>query len=203
MTQRFLRCCHFSIRVLAACIAFGAAGSLVGCKATASKGPYAPLAETKRDSAHSQRLMLEAADLIATDPPRAEALLRDALNADLYNGPAHNNLGAVFLSQGKLYEAAGEFEWARKLMPGHPDPRLNLALVLEKAGRTDEALATYATALEVFPAHIPSMQALTRLQLRAGRADDRTAEMLDEIALRGESPLWRDWARLQRARMGP
>ncbi|MBK9189388.1 MAG: tetratricopeptide repeat protein [Phycisphaerales bacterium] len=147
--------------------------------------------------------MLEAADLIATDPPRAEALLRDALNADLYNGPAHNNLGAVFLSQGKLYEAAGEFEWARKLMPGHPDPRLNLALVLEKAGRTDEALATYATALEVFPAHIPSMQALTRLQLRAGRADDRTAEMLDEIALRGESTLWRDWARLQRARMGP
>lgn len=200
--------CHtrrlwFPIRALAAYIALGAAGSLAGCASTASKGPYTPLGEVQRDPARSQQLMLEAADLIATDPPRAEALLRDALNADLYNGPAHNNLGAVFLSQGKLYEAAGEFEWARKLMPGHPDPRLNLALVLEKAGRTDEALATYATALEVYPAHIPSMQALARLQLRAGRADSRTAEMLDEIALRGESPLWRDWARLQRARMGP
>jgi Tfp pilus assembly protein PilF len=159
--------------------------------------------EGGRDPAGSQRLAQEAIKIVATDPARAETLLREALNADLYNGPAHNNLGALYLSQGKLYEAAGEFEWARKLMPGHPDPRLNLALVLERAGRTDEALATYTTALEVYPEHIPTMQALTRLQLRAGRTDDRTARMLDEVALRGETPAWRDWAKFQRARLIP
>lgn len=172
-----------------------------GCATTKPPGPYSPMTEAGRDPAASQRLTQEAAALIASDPPRAESLLRDALNADLYNGPAHNNLGALYLSQGKLYEAAGEFEWARKLMPGHPDPRLNLALTLEKAGRTDEALATYATALEVYPEHVPTLQALTRLQLRTGRADDRTAKMLDEVAMRGETPAWRDWAKFQRARM--
>ena len=174
-----------------------------GCATTKPPGPYSPMSEAARDPAASQRLAQEAIKLVATDPARAEALLREALNADLYNGPAHNNLGAMYLSQGKLYEAAGEFEWARKLMPGHPDPRLNLALVLEGAGRTDDALATYATALEVYPEHVPTMQALTRLQLRAGRTDDRTPRMLDEVAMRGETAAWRDWAKFQRARMAP
>ncbi|MBX3410404.1 MAG: tetratricopeptide repeat protein [Phycisphaeraceae bacterium] len=176
---------------------------LSGCASNKAPGPYAPMTQDQRDPAASQRLAQEAAEFISSNPARAESLLREALSADLYNGPAHNNLGALYLAQGKLYEAAGEFEWARKLMPGHPDPRLNLALTLEKAGRTDESLATYATALEVYPDHIPTMQALTRLQLRAGRADDRTPLMLDDIALRGDTPAWRDWARYQRARLGP
>lgn len=174
-----------------------------GCTAPKPAGPYAPMADVARDPAASVRLTQEAVSVLAADPARAESLLRDALTADLYNGPAHNNLGTLYLAQGKLYEAASEFEWARKLMPGHPDPRLNLALTLEKAGRTDEALTTYATALEVYPEHIPTMQAMTRLQLRAGRTDDRTSQMLEEVALRGETQQWRDWAKLQRARMGP
>ncbi len=40
----------------------------------------------------------------------------------------------MFLGQRKLYEAANEFEWAKKLLPGHPDPRVNLARTLEEAG---------------------------------------------------------------------
>lgn len=79
---------------------------------------------------------------------------------------------------------------------------MNLALTLETAGRTDEALTTYAAALEVYPEHIPTMQALTRLQLRSGKTTDRTAAMLDQVALRGESQIWRDWAQLQRTRLG-
>jgi hypothetical protein len=50
----------------------------------------------------------------------------EALSADLFFGLAHNNLGVLYLKEDKLYEAANEFEWARKLMPGHPDPRMNL-----------------------------------------------------------------------------
>jgi Flp pilus assembly protein TadD len=98
----------------------------------------------------------------ASADEEAEAILREALAADLYHGPAHNNLGVVYLRQGRLYEAANEFEWARKLMPGNPDPRFNLALTLERAGRTGEALAMYGTALEVEEGHLPSMQALAR-----------------------------------------
>lgn len=178
--------------------------TLAGCKGGGARavGPYTPVSEAMRDTAKAERLTREAADLIDTNPTRAEELLRAALTADLYHGPAHNNLGVLYLNQDKLYEAAGEFEWAKKLLPGHPDPRMNLALVFESAGRTDEALATYATALEVYPEHLPSMQALARLQVRTGKRDERTPRMLREIALRGESDTWRDWARFQLAKAG-
>ncbi|MCP3902143.1 MAG: tetratricopeptide repeat protein [Planctomycetes bacterium] len=166
---------------------------VAGC-ATTSTSPYAEQPMVRRDTVRAQSLTQKAAALIEDDPEKAEELLREALTADLYHGPAHNNLGVLYLQQSKLYEAANEFEWARKLMPGHPDPRMNLALTLEHAGRIDEAMATYGTALEVYPNHLPTMQALARLQVRSGKTDDRTRRFLEEIALRGESPEWREWA---------
>lgn len=188
-------------------IAITAAAMLLaasGCnsnRSRASTSPYTAQAEGVRDTARAERLCREASEYIGTDAEKAESILREALAADLYHGPSHNNLGVVFLQQGKLYDAAGEFEWARKLMPGHPDPRMNLALVFESAGHTDDALAGYATALEVYPEHLPTIQALTRLQVRSGRQDDRTSEYLKTVAFRGENPEWRDWARLQLAKM--
>lgn len=163
-------------------------------------GSYAPRAEHARDPRRADELNRNAADLMERDPAKAEGLLREALTCDLYHGPAHNNLGVIYLGQGKLYEAAGEFEWARKLMPGHPDPRINLALTLERAGKTDESIATYHTALEVYPGHIQAIKGLTRLEIRSGRTGPGTAGRLDEIALRGESEEWRGWAKLQAAR---
>ena len=174
--------------------------ALVSCGSHRMASPYTTPGEGDRDSLKAQRLTQEAAAIIDKNPARAEGLLREALAADLYHGPAHNNLGVLFLKQGNLYSAASEFEWAQKLMPGLPDPRMNLALVLERAGRTDQALAQYSTALEVYPDHLPTLQAMTRLQLRSGKADDRTKHALQEIALRGERQDWRDWARGQLTR---
>lgn len=157
------------------------------------QGPYSSATDAMRDPVKAQRLTLEAAE--EPDPLRAERLLRDALTADLYHGPAHNNLGVLYLRRGDLYAAASEFEWAKKLLPGHPDPRLNLALTLERAGRTDEAISAYAAALEVYDGHIPTIQALARLKVKAGRTDDSIRSMLEDIAWRGESQAWREWAR--------
>ena len=168
--------------------------TLQGCSSSKATNPYTSQNEGARDSATAQRLTHESAELMAEDPEKAERLLREALAADLWHGPAHNNLGVILLNRESWYEAAGEFEWARKLMPGHPDPRMNLALTLEKAGRVDEALATYQTALEVYPGHIPTIQAMTRLQLRSNRVDNRTHGFLREVALAGETQEWRDWA---------
>ena len=173
---------------------------LVGCAASPA-GPYTPPAEIERDTARAEALTRKALAVLDHDTERAEALLREALTADLYHGPAHNDLGVLYLNQSKLYEAANEFEWARKLMPGHPDPRLNLGLTLERAGRFEQALDSYNTALEVFTEHVPSMQAIARLTLRLKRDDPRLKSMLQEIALRGESEQWRGWARLQRTRL--
>ncbi len=174
---------------------------VAGC-AHPAPSPYQTPSGAARNPLKAQQLTQEAAKLIDTDPERAERLLRDALTADLHYGPAHNDLGVIYLANGQLYEAAHEFEWARKLMPGHPDPRMNLALTLERAGRIDEAMATYDTALEVYPNHLPTIQALARLQLRRGRPDDRTPGFLKEIALRSDAE-WQRWARQQMTRRSP
>lgn len=163
-------------------------------------GPYRPQSVQSRDSLEAQRLTQIAADLVESDPTEAERVLRQALDHDLHHGPAHNNLGIIYLSQGRLYDAAGEFEWARKLMPGHPDPRVNLGLTLERAGRMGEAIDAYEAAIESRPAHLPAIQALARCQLRHNRVDSQTPALLGDIALRGD-PGWQMWARKQLARM--
>jgi tetratricopeptide (TPR) repeat protein len=175
--------------VLAVMASIGA----VGCRSTAS-GPYNPPDTTSRETAEAERLSREAAAVIATDPEKSEGLLRESLSKDLFFGPAHNNLGIVFLKQGKLYEAAGEFEWARKLMPGHPDPRVNLAITLERAGKTEDALATYTAALEVYPDYLPAIEGLASLTARAGKHDDHMQAWLKEIGLHEEDSRWRAWA---------
>lgn len=167
---------------------------LLGCRSTGT-GPYETHGDAARNTLHAQELSKEAADLIDSDPDQALRLLRQALTADLFFGPAHNNLGVVHLKAGRLYEAAEEFEWARKLMPGHPDPRMNLALTLEQAGKTDEAIQTYKTALEVYPGHIATVQALARLQVTSGRRSPELGAWLDQTAMQGETEKWREWAR--------
>lgn len=135
-------------------------------------------------------------------PERAEELLRQALTANLYHGPAHNNLGVLHLNRGNLYEAAHEFEWARKLMPGHPDPRMNLGLTLERAGRIDNAVDAYASALDVYPNHLPTIEALTLCEVRHNRISSATMDRLQQLAIDGSSESWRSWAARQRFRMG-
>ncbi len=174
-------------------VVLGALAMASACR-TGQVGPYAPVDGVSRSTVEAEALNRRAADLITSDPARAEELLREALTKDLFFGPAHNNLGVVYFKQKKLYEAANEFEWARKLLPGNPDPRINLALVLEAAGRTDEALKAYEAALEVAPECVAAMQGAASLTLRAGRQDARLQRWLDEVALRGEAAGWRHWA---------
>lgn len=169
--------------------------SLVSCAARPKGSAYEGVSEAARDPVEADRLSRLAATVADRDVIEAERLLRQALSNDLFCGPAHHNLGTLLLARGELYEAANEFEWAAKLMPGHPDPRLNLGLALERAGRTDESLNAYRTALDVRPGHVQSMQAMASLQIRSGRTQPETSQMLREIALRGDSAHWRDWAR--------
>jgi len=166
----------------------------VGCRSTSNQGPYESLAAEKRDTSAAEALNREAALELDSDPKGAEVLLRDALSKDLFFGPAHNNLGVLHLKRGELYEAASEFEWARKLLPGNPDPRINLAITLERAGRTGDAMEAYKTALEVQPGSVIAMQGAAVLAVRAGRNEAQLDEWLREIAMRGESELWRMWA---------
>ena len=170
---------------------------IAGCRTQSTVSPYQVPSEADRATSVAEKLNREAADLIDSNPAKAESLLRDALTKDLFFGPAHNNLGVVFLHQQKLYEAAHEFEWARKLLPGNPDPRVNLALTLERAGRLDEAFKTYETALEVAPEGLAAIEGLASLALRTQREDVRLAAWIERIALEAQDESWRRWALAQ------
>lgn len=177
----------------------GLAG-MTGCAGAGAVNPYTDGGGTPRDPGRSRELAARAKEVAGHDSRAAESLLRQALQADLFNGPAHNNLGILLLEQDRLYEAAEEFEWAKKLMPGHPDPRVNLAMTLERAGRTDEALASYDAATALYDNYLPALQGRARLKIATGRSDASTVSDLNEIALRGDGE-WREWAALWAAKL--
>lgn len=168
----------------------------VGCAPRASLSPYSKTNTVIRHPDKARALHERATKISQSDPVEAERLVRAALAADLYHGPSHNNLGTLLLARGELYEAAQEFEWARKLMPGHPSPRVNLAMTLERAGKVDDALKEYDAALAVYDHYLPAIEGKARLQILSGTTDETTLALLDAIALRAD-PSWKNWARLQ------
>lgn len=182
-----------------AAAALVAAMFLAGCGS--GRGPYSDNGSKHRDIARAESSYQEAIKVIDTDAKAAEQLLREAMGFDLYHGPAHNNLGVLLLKQGRLYDAAEEFEWARKLLPGHPEPRVNLAITLARGGKHTDAIDAARTALEVRPGNLPAIQTLTWIQVDQALTDDRTLAQLDTIVTRTVDPLWRSWAEQQRDRL--
>jgi len=167
------------------------AGWLVGCGA--GPGPASRPAGSLRDTGRAGELNGRAADLIVGDRKEAERLVRQALEADAYHGPSHNNLGVIRLAEGDLYEAALSFERAHQLMGGHPGPLVNLGIALERGGRIDEALRQYRAALSRAPDDLSALRAMVRCQIRHGREDDLTSARLRVVAERSTDG-WRDWA---------
>lgn len=170
------------------------------CAPTGRRGPYQSIRDVDRNTVLAESLTRRATEVMEHDPAQAESLLRDALTADVFYGPAHNNLGILLLRAGDLAGAANEFQHASKLLPDSPDPRINLAIAFERAGRVDDAMDMYATVLEVRPDHVPAMQAMALCQVKHARRDGRTAVLVREIALRGETPAWREWAQAELSR---
>jgi len=181
------------MRSLATALILALVLTALGCGGSTARGPYQP-GEVERDVQLAEERYQAARPHRATDPEKAETLLRQALTADLYHGPSHNDLGVILLGQDRLYEAATEFEWARKLMPGHPDPRVNLAITLEQGFKHQQALAAARAALEVRPGHLPAHQAIALIQCRNDLADEDTAEHLAAIIERAPDEEWRRWA---------
>ena len=185
---------------LLSCLAAVSCALVAGCASNA-RGPYNAQAGEQRDIRKAEEIYQQAVATIASDPEQAKTLLREALGFDLYHGAAHNNLGVLMLGEGRLYDAAEEFEWARKLMPGHPEPRVNLAITLERGGKHGDAIDAARTALEIRPGHIGALQTLTYIQIREGMTDKSTMGYLDAIVCRADDAVWRDWAARQRLKL--
>lgn len=175
--------------------------ALGGCGGQGQRGPYSTEHSVQRDMVAAEAAYQQARPLRGEDPEAAEALLREALTFDLYHGPAHNDLGVLLLQQGRLYDAAVEFEWARKQMPGHPDPRVNLAIALELGGKVDAALEAAQAAIDVQAGYLPALQTMAWIQLRYDLIDDGTVALLETIRAHSDDPTWRDFAERHRLRL--
>ena len=67
------------------------------------------------------------------------------------HGPRHNNLGKFSVAQGRLDEAAGEYQATLRLKPSDASAHSNLGIVYAKLHRLDEAIAEYHAALAITP----------------------------------------------------
>ncbi len=88
-------------------------------------------------------------------------------------------------------------------MPGHPDPRTNLAMTLERAGQIDSAMDEYRSALEVWPDYMPAVQAYARCQVKNGVPQEDLPQLVELIAIRGETEEWRRWGHAELSRRAP
>jgi Flp pilus assembly protein TadD len=132
--------------------------------------------------------------LAAGDTDGAEAAFKAALEADVFFGPAHNNLGSIYYSRGELYLAAWEFQYAARLAPDDPRPHNNLAEVYQAAGKDDKALAAFTRAHELQPDSQQIAASLVRVRLKLGKTDGQTAELLEALVNESDDDTLRNWA---------
>jgi Flp pilus assembly protein TadD len=159
---------------------------------TVTDNPYRDSEKAERETAKGVR-HLEAGRL-----DRAETALKDALEADVSYGPAHNNLGHVYMLQGRFYLAAWEFEYANRLMPDRVEPLVNLGLVYEQVGRLERAHEFYRAAQALAPQDPQVLGNLARCRIIQEQTDE-VPQLLHELLLYETRPDWRVWAEEQLA----
>lgn len=137
------------------------------------------------------------------DYKMAEGSFLMATKADMFFAPAHNNLGLAYYHQKKFYQAAWEFQFAAKLMPGRAEPKNNLGLVYENVGKLEDAAKWYEQAVKDEPESDEPNANLARTYVRLNRKDDRTRQLLTRIVVKDARPEWSDWARKHLALIGP
>lgn len=171
---------------------------LVACSQITRKGsrsyetlPNQPQkrAEEAKSLNHQGLEALEAGELDA-----AEKLFREALAVDVDYGPAHNNLGQVYLKRHQLYLAAWEFEFAANLMPESVEPLLNLGLAYEAAGRLEQAIGYYESAISIDPHNAIALGSLARASIKADADPAIIHHTLSELLMHESRREWVAWA---------
>lgn len=163
---------------------------------TAAKDPRRDTETARLETARGLRL-IESRDL-----EEAEKVLKGALAADVFYGPAHNNLGLVYFHQKRLYLAALEFQYAIKLMPSATEPKNNLGMVFESIGRLADAERCYDEALAAEPDNAQVTENLARVCVRMARKDAKTRKLLQDVIAKSDRPDWVKWAKERLVTMG-
>jgi tetratricopeptide (TPR) repeat protein len=101
------------------------------------------------------------------------------------NSPIHNNLGIVFLKQGRFSDAVPHFTKALQIRPNDVRAHLNLAVSLAHVGDLQQAIEHYIKALELEPHHAGAHNNLGNVLLLQGRVDEAAAEFSRALEING------------------
>ena len=106
----------------------------------------------------------------------SETLFRHALAITTNNDVAENNLGIVFLGQGKLNEAISLLQSAADLRPDNSPAHENLAKALLQTGRVADALVHYRKLLELQPENMEVHNIVGTVLVQQGRVQEGIEE---------------------------
>jgi protein O-mannosyl-transferase len=101
-----------------------------------------------------------------------ESLWRHTLACTSDNSIAHDNLGVIFVKQGKMDEAIAQFQKALVITPGNADAHDNLGVVYAKQGRMEEAIAQFQKALVIIPDNADAYDNLGVIFAKQGKMDE-------------------------------
>ena len=118
----------------------------------------------------------------------AETLYTDTLLRNPASWMAENNLGAVWLGQGKLPQAQDRFEAALRLNPDYAEADNNLGLTLVRMGRLPEAMDRYRAALRLEPGFYAAENNLGAALARAGRLAEAVPHFERALVLAPDYP---------------
>jgi protein O-mannosyl-transferase len=116
-----------------------------------------------------------------------ETLFRHALAVTTNNDVAENNLGIVFLGQGKLDEAISLLQTAVDLRPENSPAHENLAKALLQKGHVAGALIHYRKLLELQPDNIELHNIVGTVLTQQGRVGEGVEEWQKVLAIQSDN----------------
>jgi Flp pilus assembly protein TadD len=114
------------------------------------------------------------------DLRKAERDYRGALELDPMNPNLHNNIGAVYLKQGRRDDAMKEFRQALALDPEHAKARVNLGAALYETGHGEEGLQLLEEARAQDPDNPEVLYRLSLILAHAGEVD-RARSLVERV----------------------
>jgi protein O-mannosyl-transferase len=117
----------------------------------------------------------------------SETLFRHALAVTTNNDVAENNLGIVFLRQGKLDEAISLLQAAVDLRPDNSPAHENLAKALLQQGKVADALIHYQKLLELQPDNIEVHNIVGTVLIQQGRIREGVEEWQKVLAIQPDN----------------
>jgi Tfp pilus assembly protein PilF len=117
----------------------------------------------------------------------SETLFRHALAVTTNNDVAENNLGIVFLGQGKVDEAISLLQSAVDLRPDNSPAHENLAKGLLQKGQVTDALIHYRKLLELQPDNIEVHNIVGTVLTQQGRVGEGVEEWQKVLAIQPDN----------------